>query len=64
MNLGWISIISVLLIILCFSYTLTFIENIHQGDKRIAKQSKLVAIMCLGLGLLIPIVFILIAYDF
>ncbi|WP_226670308.1 hypothetical protein [Metabacillus litoralis] len=57
MNLGWVGIISVLLIVVCFSYTLNFIENLHNGDKRIAKQSKIVAIICLGLALLIPFVY-------
>ncbi|MCP3026442.1 hypothetical protein [Halobacillus sp. A5] len=64
MNLGWISFISILLIILCFSYTLNFIENLQKGDKRLANQSKMVAIICLGLALFIPFVYSLIAQDF
>lgn len=64
MNLVWISFITVFLLILCFSCTLNFIESLHNGDKRIVKQSKIAAIICLGLALIIPIVYILIAYDF
>ncbi|MDC3418426.1 hypothetical protein [Aquibacillus salsiterrae] len=64
MSLGWVGFISISLIILCFFYTLSFIENLQEGDKRIAVQSKIVAIVCLGLSLFIPFIFILIAYDF
>lgn len=52
---GWIGIASVLLVIFCFYFTLTFFENLHKGDERITKQSKLAAIICLGLALLIPV---------
>lgn len=62
MSLGWIVFISIILIILCFSYTLSFIEYLKEGDKRVAKQSKIVAIVCLVLSLFIPFVYILIAY--
>ena len=57
----WVIIVSVMLIIICFSYTLTFIENLLEGDKRIASQSKKVAIICLVLALLTPIIYSLIA---
>lgn len=57
---GWIGIISVLLLILCFYFTLTFIEELQKGDERIIKQSKMSAIICLGLALIIPIVYNLI----
>jgi len=61
--LGWTGIVSVFLIILCFSYSLTFIENLHNGDKRNARQSKVVAIICLSLALLIPYVYSLISLS-
>ncbi len=63
MTLGWVSMISILLLILCFIFTLNFIENLQEGDKRIAKQSKIVAIICLALSLFIPIFYFLIAYK-
>lgn len=48
-------IISILLIIFCFYFTLTFIENLGKGDERTIKQSKIAAVICLGLALIIPI---------
>lgn len=29
---GWVGIISVVLIIFCFYFTLTFVEYVHKGD--------------------------------
>ncbi|MCM3454783.1 hypothetical protein M3685_12710 [Heyndrickxia oleronia] len=52
-----IGIISTILIIFCFYFTLTFFENLHKGDERITKQSKLAAIICLALALIVPIVY-------
>lgn len=56
-TVGWAQVISVLLIIFSFYFTLTFFENLHKGDKRITKQSKLAAIVCFGLALLIPVLY-------
>lgn len=53
----WIGVISVLLLTFCFYFTLTFIEELKKGDERIIKQSKISAIICLGLALIIPIVY-------
>ncbi|KSU63673.1 hypothetical protein AS034_05345 [[Bacillus] enclensis] len=61
MSLGGLSFISISLFILCFSFTLNFIESLHEGDKRVAVQSKIVAIVCLGLSLFI-LLFILVNF--
>lgn len=52
-----IGIISILLFIFCFYFTLNFIESIHEGDGRVTKQSKLMAIVCLVLSLFIPVLY-------
>ncbi len=59
---SWLGIISIVFIILCFYFTLSFIENLHKDkdDERITKQSKTAAIICLGSALLIPVLFNLI----
>lgn len=54
---GWLGLISIVFIILCFYFTLSFIENLHKDDERITKQSKRAAIICLGSALLIPVLF-------
>ncbi|WP_411955067.1 hypothetical protein ACKXGF_04680 [Alkalibacillus sp. S2W] len=62
MVVGFIGVISITLLILCFSYTLHFVENLNKGDERIAKQSKKVAIVSLALALVIPFVYSLILF--
>ncbi|GEL77402.1 hypothetical protein TMU01_16370 [Tenuibacillus multivorans] len=53
-------IVSVLLTILCFYYTLTFIENLQKGDERVTNQSKMAAIICFALAFIIPAFYYLI----
>ncbi|NIK12550.1 hypothetical protein [Alkalibacillus almallahensis] len=62
MGVGFIGFISIIVFILCFSYTLHFIESLQKGDERIAKQSKKVAIISLSLALVIPFVYSLIVF--
>ena len=50
---SWLGVFSIVFIILSFYFTLSFIENLHLNDKRITKQSKRAAIICLGLALFI-----------
>ncbi|WP_082232787.1 hypothetical protein [Halobacillus massiliensis] len=53
----WLNIFTVGFVILCFYFTLTFIENVHnRGEERITKQSKAAAIICLVIALFIPII--------
>jgi hypothetical protein len=58
----WIDILSPILIILCFYFTLTFFESLRNNDSRIAKQSKLVATLCIAFALLIPAIYKLYLY--
>ncbi|GAA0440717.1 hypothetical protein GCM10008983_17190 [Lentibacillus halophilus] len=55
--MGWIAIISVLLTISSFYFALSFIESLHKNDERITKQSKTAAIICLGIALILPVIF-------
>ncbi|MEN2768638.1 hypothetical protein [Ornithinibacillus xuwenensis] len=48
--------IEILFFILCFYYTLTFIENLHNEDKRVTKQAKYAAIVCLILAFIFLVV--------
>lgn len=40
-------------VIFAFYFTLTFIESLSNGEQRIAKQSKLAALICFILGAII-----------
>ena len=51
---NWVGIFSMVFIILCFYFTLTFFQYLKQGDARLTRQSKFGAVICLGVGLLIP----------
>ena len=60
---NWLGIISIVLIILCFYFTLTFFQHLKQGDDRLTTQSKFGAVICLALGLLIPVFFNLYIFN-
>jgi hypothetical protein len=53
----WIGIISIILFILCFYFTLTFFQYLHKEDERITRQSKIAATLCIALALIIPVVY-------
>ncbi|GGB62263.1 hypothetical protein GCM10007199_30230 [Fictibacillus barbaricus] len=52
----WVVMLSLILIILCFYFTLTFFHYLKLGDERMIKQSKLAAVICLALSFLIPVI--------
>ncbi len=54
---NWLGILSLILIVLCFYFSLSFFQYLKLGDERLIKQSKLVAVFCLALSLLIPAIF-------
>jgi hypothetical protein len=45
--MGWIGIVY---------FVLSFMESLHNNDKRITKQTKSAAIICLGVALLLPVI--------
>lgn len=45
-------IIIVLFLILSFYFQLSFMENLHNGEARIAKQSKYTAVACQAIALI------------
>ena len=52
----WLDSLSLMLIVLCFYFTLTFFHYLKLGDERIIKQSKLAAVIFLALSLLLPVI--------
>lgn len=60
---NWLGIVSTILIILCFYFSLTFFQNLKSGDERIIKQSKLAAVICFAIGLLLPALYSLYLYN-
>lgn len=59
-SVKWIGIVISILIILCFYFTLTFFESLRNGDTRIIKQSKIAAVVCLTITLVLPMAYSLI----
>ncbi|MEK3980458.1 hypothetical protein MKY37_15625 [Psychrobacillus sp. FSL K6-2836] len=60
---NWVGIFSMVFIILCFYFTLTFFQYLKQGDARLTRQSKFGAVICLGVGLLIPALYNLYIFN-
>lgn len=54
---GWTGIASALLFVASFYFTLTFFEHLKSEDGRLRKQSKLAAVICLALALLLPAIY-------
>lgn len=54
---NWLGILSLILIVLCFYFSLSFFQYVKSGNERLSKQSKSVAVLCLALSLLIPAIF-------
>lgn len=54
---NWLGILSIVLIVLCFYFTLTFFQYLKQEDARLTKQSKFGAVFCLAASLLIPAIY-------
>ena len=52
-----LGILSLVLIVLCFYFSLSFFHYLKLGDERLIKQSKFAAVLCLALSLLIPAIF-------
>ncbi|BCB03978.1 hypothetical protein [Bacillus sp. KH172YL63] len=50
----WQGLFSLLALIFCFYFTLTFFQYVKNGDERLANQSKLAAVLSFALSLLIP----------
>ncbi|MCM3163521.1 hypothetical protein [Metabacillus litoralis] len=51
---NWIEILSLILIVLSFYFSLSFFYYLKLGDERAIKQTKLAAVICLALSLFIP----------
>lgn len=54
---NWLGILSTILFIIGFYFTLTFFQSLLSGDERIIRQNKLAAVISIALGLLIPAIY-------
>ena len=54
---SWVMIVSVLLFVASFYFTLTFFEHLKSEDERLSKQAKIAAVICLSAALLLPAVY-------
>lgn len=49
LNTGnWLGLLTPILMIACFYFTLTFFDALRKGDERVTKQSKLAATICIA----------------
>ncbi|WP_100404087.1 hypothetical protein [Bacillus sp. FJAT-42315] len=54
---NWIGILSTTFTILCFYFSLTFFQHLKSDNERMINQSKLAAVICLALALLVPAIY-------
>ena len=51
---NWINILAMIFLVLCFYFTLMYFQYLKENDDRLIKQSRLVAVICLAIALLVP----------
>lgn len=51
---NWSGILSTIFSILCLYCILTFFQHLKNNDEKLIKQSKLAAVFCLAVALLVP----------
>ena len=51
---NWINILAMVFIVVCFYCTLMYFQYLKENDDRLIKQSRLVAVICLAIALLVP----------
>lgn len=54
---NWLGIVSTILFIISIYFTFTFFEYLKTEDHRLRKQSKIAAVICISLALMIPAVY-------
>lgn len=59
----WIELLTNIIWVLCFYFTLSFFQHLKSGEERLAKQSKIAAIICLALGLSISTIISFFLYS-
>lgn len=60
---NWSDILSTIFIVLCLYCVLTFFQHLKNNDEKLIKQSKLAAVFCLAVALLVPIFINLYIYS-
>lgn len=54
---SWMGIVSALLFAASFYFALTFFEELKRDERRLQKQAKIAAVLCLAGALLLPAVY-------
>ncbi|PAQ15748.1 hypothetical protein CD798_05280 [Bacillaceae bacterium SAOS 7] len=60
---NWIGILSTIFVILCFYFSLTFFQHLKSDNERMINQSKLAAVICLAIALLVPAIYNLYIFN-
>ncbi len=55
--IGWLGVLKTVFLILCFYCTLCYFQYLKEGDERKIKQSRLAAVTCLAIALLVPVIY-------
>ncbi|MFS0636966.1 hypothetical protein AB1K84_13785 [Mesobacillus foraminis] len=60
---NWLGILSAILMVLCFYFFLTFLQHLKAGEQRLIRQSKIAAVLCLAVSVLVPLLYNLYLYS-
>jgi hypothetical protein len=52
--MDWLAMVTPVFWVLCFYFALLYFQHLKNGDERLIKQSRLAAVICLALALLVP----------
>ncbi|MBD7909050.1 hypothetical protein H9659_12010 [Sporosarcina sp. Sa3CUA8] len=54
---NWLNVVSAMSVIGCLYFILSFFQHLKMKDERLAQQSKIAAVVCLAIALLIPAIY-------
>lgn len=60
---NWMGIVSTILFISCFYFTLTFFQHLKMNNEHATKTAKWAAVGCLAIGLLVPVFYSFYVYS-
>lgn len=55
--IGLLNLVSPIMLIACLYFVLMYLQHLKDGEERLIKQSRLAAVICLAIALLVPALF-------
>lgn len=55
--MGWLGLISPVMLVACLYFVLMYFQHLKNEEERLIKQTRLAAIICLAIALLVPAIY-------